>query len=504
MRFVRPTSAAGRVPRETFVFVPSPAVRPIASGGRDELAVEREPAVLSAQKQAASARGRAAPNQWTWLLGAFVGAALFSFGCGPVGRTGADAAMDAAGPLDAGVDADVPEPWPMPYDAGTPDPVAPHGIALECHAGRNGLDAEGDCSRCGRAMFLCLPDGAGGWAWTQDSECRAQGQCVPGTVDTRRSLGCGFESATCTNECIWGEYAQTQPDVASPECQYGEARIVDADGCEGRLTRNERCDETCHWSGVVSACGGGCLGTRRTSPVDREEVCVPAGLVSLGFPGSGSEDAWQSAFYIDRYPVTYRRYRACVEAGACPAKVLPPEADVDPDFVMREANNWAAKAFCRWDGGRVLPSVAMWERAYKGPAPRNPGLTYDPAVLTCAQLPAHYTGQGCVANVPPPGAWVYERFDAYPLAESWFGVRHFAISGKEWTSDLLGSVTDPWAVELRIDPVVRHMYDKSYDYTTFMVAGGLRSHGTAIENSSAVSSRSESQTALIRCARSAR
>ncbi|MCK5796648.1 MAG: SUMF1/EgtB/PvdO family nonheme iron enzyme [Deltaproteobacteria bacterium] len=103
---------------------------------------------------------------------------------------------------------------------------------------------------------------------------------------------------------------------------------------------------------------------------DESEVCVPAGTFVRGTdPGEG---VWQastpkrvitlSAFFIDRYEVTRRRYLRCVAAGACAKTTMP----VRPDNVPIGFARWPdALAFCAWDGRR-LPTDAEWEKAARG------------------------------------------------------------------------------------------------------------------------------------------
>jgi formylglycine-generating enzyme required for sulfatase activity len=75
------------------------------------------------------------------------------------------------------------------------------------------------------------------------------------------------------------------------------------------------------------------------------------------------------AFALDKYEVTYRQYRLCVQAGRCD----PPEEPLGVENFSNAPENYPvtwvtplqAAAFCRWVGGR-LPSEAEWERAMRG------------------------------------------------------------------------------------------------------------------------------------------
>lgn len=340
---------------------------------------------------------------------------------------------DASSAMDAG------------YDAGLPEPCKSPGSTEERPCG----------TRCGVSQQECQSS-SGRWVWVHVGACMQEGVCEPGTTDSRMTLGCGTEIATCTSQCVWGTYQQNLPDVAAPQCQYGETRVVDALGCDGRLTRRERCTEQCQWSGQTSECGGGCPGVRRTLPIDREEVCVPAGMVRTGDirAGYAEQDAWLSSYYMDRYPVSYRRYVECMNVGACPYLDLPPEATSNPDLIMWEATFDAARSFCRWDGNRQLPSTAQWEKAFKGPAPSVLRNAWEPAVLTCLDIPARYLG--CTNNVPDFTERAWDVFGAYPKTESIYGVRMMFASFNEWTSDFYRQIRteEELSATLPIDPVV--------------------------------------------------
>ncbi len=76
-----------------------------------------------------------------------------------------------------------------------------------------------------------------------------------------------------------------------------------------------------------------------------------------------------NGFSIDQYPVTYRQYRLCFQAGVCSRPKEPvgetgfKTAGGDFPIVWVDANQ--ALTFCQWIGRR-LPSAVEWERTARG------------------------------------------------------------------------------------------------------------------------------------------
>lgn len=103
-------------------------------------------------------------------------------------------------------------------------------------------------------------------------------------------------------------------------------------------------------------------------------VLVPAGEFIMGsndwWPKSQPEHKVKlDAFYIDKFEVTNRRYKAFVDAAKKPA----PSHWVNGQIPQGKENHpvvfvswYDAEEFCRWDGGKRLPTENEWVKAARG------------------------------------------------------------------------------------------------------------------------------------------
>lgn len=334
--------------------------------------------------------------------------------------------------------------------------------SCECVIGGMTLAGTQTCGAGGFGACGCDPDAgadAGGDACA----------CVEGEVEMRPTPACGEESRTCAG-CAWGEWSVSRADVADPECLRGEGRWVGRDelrilsrpclDADDFLTRMYSCGSDCRFETSLSECGGGCAGERRTTPADSVEVCIPGARVfTRGCDEPGRDcyprhDVGLSAFYIDRFTVTVRRYQECVAAGGCqplmPFMHTPPDLEPytfdDLEFDDDTVSVWTAtyeqaEAFCRWDGAEVMTGT-QWERAATGLFERTrlPWDDVDPARPCSASPP--FECRGLLPRQP-------YSFDAHSGPTSTIGLEN-TFWFFEWSRDTLDVRSTTYA----LDPVV--------------------------------------------------
>lgn len=285
-----------------------------------------------------------------------------------------------------------------------------------------------ECGNCGLRSEVCT-----GGAWETVSECLGEGPCAAGAIEVEAGAFCAERTRICDEGCAWRPWVSTRE---SGICEPGETRAL-TDGCAASEMRTELCSTECVWVEDVG-CSDACVGTRRTAPWDAEEICVPQGSFRRGRAGWAEaipeRDVYVSNFYVDRYPVTNRRYQLCLSAGICPAPSVNGALDLADsaraDHPVHGITWHGAVAFCDWDGGRRLPTEAEWEKAARGPLPSD--LDYPWGSLQCSHIDFRSCGW-----TPPAG----ERFrtpdpvNAYSTAASMFGVDVLVGSVWQWVGD---------------------------------------------------------------------
>ena len=182
---------------------------------------------------------------------------------------------------------------------------------------------------------------------------------------------------------------------------------------------------------------------------------------SFGFGDEGPpHTVYLDAFCIDQFEVTYERYAACVQAGACdpnghtwagaspiegnPVVVnhYPEQCEQDPTDCLQYAVNCrskeAAGKYCEWIGMNLC-TEAQWERAATGPEDSRP--------YPWGELPPTED----TANVGPWAQFV-AHVDDFPSDVSPEGVRQIGGNVVEWVLDHYAPYDVPPSGEPVINP----------------------------------------------------
>ena len=176
------------------------------------------------------------------------------------------------------------------------------------------------------------------------------------------------------------------------------------------------------------------IGSTRFREMDEmEQVFVPAGDFIMGTDDDpeayGNEKpvrtVYLDAFWIDKYEVSKKQYKKCVDAKACD---LPGENFKTYDNYPVTNVNWDnAKAYCEWAGGS-LPTEAQWEKAARGEDRRKyPWGNQEPD----SSYANYYENIGNTTEV-----------ERYEKGASPYGALNMAGNVWEWVNDLYSDFYD--------------------------------------------------------------
>ncbi|MBU1219130.1 formylglycine-generating enzyme family protein [Myxococcota bacterium] len=304
----------------------------------------------------------------------------------------------------------------------------------ECECTTPGEMREVDCGNCGWAYQRCGTD----FMWELPMECQEEGECASGSEETENCGLCGTRTRMCGPTCEWFDWSACTGEGV---CEAGLVEYTTDDCTPLGYIRERECDGSCQWidSGT---CFGDCPdqprlnGTWPDGTNDfKEEVCIPAGAFYMGSTDYGGEDSRPqqvihlSQFMLDKYEVTNRRYKECVDSGIC----TPPVNNISTtNYYQTGYDNYPvsgvtwiqAVQFCEWDGGRILPSEAEWEKAARGPFPRQNKWPWGDEFPTCTQASLSFCPDNAISEV-----------DNFPDSTSYYGIFRMADNVGELARD---------------------------------------------------------------------
>ena len=148
---------------------------------------------------------------------------------------------------------------------------------------------------------------------------------------------------------------------------------------------------------------------------------------------------WIDSFEIDKYEVTNREYRACVDAEACasPIQFNSNKRDdyfANPDYdeyPVLYVSHWDAEAFCAWEDKR-LPTEAEWEKAARGPIDTREW-PWGPEYPDCTR--SNFTDD-IDPEQPTPCLDDTDRVGSRPRGASPYGLMDTSGNVFEWVHDL--------------------------------------------------------------------
>ncbi len=219
-------------------------------------------------------------------------------------------------------------------------------------------------------------------------------------------------------------------------------------------------DTQYYWRVIAFAPDGrrleGPLWTFRTEalsdPPDVEKmVNVPAGEFKMGCdrqnPGSRGcsykdtplHAVYLDSFAVDKYEVTNRQYRECVNAGKCSAprkfrSSFHPDYFTNPDYdyyPVLYVSWWDGGNYCAWKDKR-LPTEAEWEKAARG-AIDTRAWPWGDEFSDCSRLNNTNDSNDdhwivCVGDTTQVGS--------YPRGASPYGAMDMSGNAFEWVADL--------------------------------------------------------------------
>jgi iron(II)-dependent oxidoreductase len=179
---------------------------------------------------------------------------------------------------------------------------------------------------------------------------------------------------------------------------------------------------------------------------------------------------WVSSFFIDRYEVTARQFRACADVGACDdtSLVTGDVRYVADEWPMVNVTWDDAQTYCQWRGKR-LPTEAEWEKAARGDdgrafpwGPKDNPLRLNHGTLVEPGMRSFIPNDPAEGTVDDSdGAKILTRPGSYPNGRSPYGTYDMAGNVSEWVADWYDvrgytkETVDPTGVSSGTDRAIR-------------------------------------------------
>ncbi|WP_062266876.1 formylglycine-generating enzyme family protein [Endozoicomonas arenosclerae] len=168
--------------------------------------------------------------------------------------------------------------------------------------------------------------------------------------------------------------------------------------------------------------------TRGCTRKYKEYECLPEALPE--------KKVFISKFKIDKYKVTYRRYNECMKKGNCTDLYFGGGCNAgmpwNSDHPVNCVTYKQAETFCKWDGGKRLPTEAEWEKAARGTDKRFYPWGNKTPSCNLATI-SDKTTRGKME--PGCGMGTSRPVNANPEGASPYGVMGMTSNLLEWTSD---------------------------------------------------------------------
>ncbi|MBL6975884.1 MAG: SUMF1/EgtB/PvdO family nonheme iron enzyme [Deltaproteobacteria bacterium] len=164
--------------------------------------------------------------------------------------------------------------------------------------------------------------------------------------------------------------------------------------------------------------------------IAQQEILIPAGTFIMGSSNGETCEKPEHqvnlpAYYIDKYEVTQAMYGLFIRKKNKP----PPSCHWDPENKPNHpvvcVTRLDAQAFCA-EQGKILPTEAMWEKAARGPRPRN--FPWGDELANCQRAVMDSGSPGCGTGFAM--AVGKNQYGASP-----YGVLDMAGNVGEWVQD---------------------------------------------------------------------